>query len=243
MGYILIVGAKGDIAKALAKKYASGGYNLYLAAIKSKELKDFAQDLNIRYQVKTQCLDFNILAYHKHATFYASLKKKPEGVISAVGYLGEQKKSEIDFEEMNKIISTNFLGIVNLFNIIAKDFEKRKSGFIVGISSVAGERGRRKNYTYGAAKAALTAYLSGLRNRLFFSSVQVLTVKPGFVKTKMTKNLEGHKRFASNPEKVAADIYKAQQKQKNILYTSWIWRWIMWTVKLIPENKFKKMDL
>ena len=136
MGYILIVGAKGDIAKALAKKYASSGYNLYLAAIKSKELKDFAQDLNIRYQVKTQCLDFNILAYHKHATFYASLKEKPEGVISAVGYLGEQKKSEIDFEEMNKIISTNFLGIVNLFNIIAKDFEKRKSGFSSSVGIV-----------------------------------------------------------------------------------------------------------
>ena len=106
MSYVLIIGAKGDIAKALAKKYASSGYNLYLAAIKSKELKDFAQDLNIRYQVKTQCLDFNILTYHKHVTFYASLKEKPEGVISAVGYLGEQKKSEINFEEMNKIIST-----------------------------------------------------------------------------------------------------------------------------------------
>ena len=164
-------------------------------------------------------------------------------MISAVGYLGEQKKSEINFEEMNKIISTNFLGVVNFFNIVAKDFEKRKNGFIVGISSVAGERGRKNNYTYGAAKAALTAYLSGLRNRLFFSNVHVLTAKPGFVKTKMTKDLKGRKRFASNPEKVAADIYKAQQKRKNILYTSWIWRWIMWMVKLIPESKFKKMDL
>ena len=214
MSYLLIIGAKGDIAKALAKKYASSGYNLYLAAIKSKELKDFAQDLNIRYQVKTQCLDFNILDYHKHATFYASLKEKPEGVISAVGYLGEQKKSEIDFEEMNKIISVNFLGIVNFFNIVAKNFEKRKRGFIVGISSVAGERGRKKNYTYGAAKAALTSYLSGLRNRLFFSNIQVLTVKPGFVKTKMTKYLKGHKKFASNPEKVAADIYKFRKQEK-----------------------------
>ena len=107
----------------------------------------------------------------------------------------------------------------------------------MGISSVAGERGRKKNYTYGASKAALTAYLSGLRNRLFFSNVHVLTAKPGFVNTKMTKNLiKVLKRFASNPEKVAADIYKAQQKRKNILYTSWIWRWIMWMVKLIPDK-------
>ena len=96
MSYVLIIGAKGDIAKALAKKYASSGYNLYLAAIKSKELKDFAQDLNIRYQVKTQCLDFNILTYHKHATFYASLKEKTRGGDIRCGLLRGAKKSEIN---------------------------------------------------------------------------------------------------------------------------------------------------
>ncbi len=242
MGYILIVGAKGDIAKALANKYASKGYNLYLAAINSKALKNFADNLSQNHQIKTKCLDLNILDYYKHSTFYASLREKPEGVICAVGYLGEQKKSEDDIEETIKIVSTNFLGVVNLFNIVAKDFEKRKHGFIVGISSVAGERGRKKNYIYGSAKAALTAYLSGLRNRLFFANVQVLTVKPGFVKTKMTAELKGPKRFVTDPEKVAAAIYKAQQKQKNILYTSWVWKWIMWAVKMIPESKFKKMD-
>ena len=88
-----------------------------------------------------------------------------------------------------KIIDTNYTGIMILFNIIANDFERRKRGFMIGISSVAGDRGRKKNYIYGSSKSALTAYLSGLRNRLNSANVHVLTVKPGFVATKMTKNI------------------------------------------------------
>ena len=101
--------------------------------------------------------------------------------------------------------------------------------------------GEEKTIPTELLRPHLQPIFQGLEIDFFFLVSRVLTVKPGFVKTKMTNNLEGHKRFASNPEKVAADIYKAQQKQKNILYTSWIWRWIMWTVKLIPESKFKKI--
>ena len=140
-------------------------------------------------------------------------------------------------------MDTNYTGVVSLFNIIANDFEDRRSGFMVGISSVAGDRGRKNNYIYGSAKAALTAYLSGLRNRLYDAQVHVMTVKPGFVATKMTEGMDLPEKLTAQPEEVAEDIYKAQQKNKNVLYTKWMWRWVMMMIKMIPEWKFKGMSL
>ena len=130
-----------------------------------------------------------------------------------------------------------------MLNIIANDFENRKSGFIIGISSVSGERGRKSNYMYGAAKASFTAYLSGLRNRLHSSNISVLTVNPGFVDTKMTKGMDLPKILTTLPKDVAEDIYNAQQKGKDVLYTKWLWKWIMFFIRNIPEFKFKKMSI
>ena len=243
MSDILIIGAKSDIAKAIAKKYAKHGYNLYLAARNSSEMKEFSDDITIRTQKKVRLVDLDILDYKSHETFYNNLDEKPEGVISAIGYLGKQDKTNTDFHETQKIIDTNYTGIVSLFNIIANDFEQRRSGFLVGISSVAGDRGRKTNYTYGSAKAALTSYLSGLRNRLHSSNVNVLTVKPGYVATKMTEKMNFPKSLTAQTEDVAKDIYNAQQKGKNIIYTKWIWKWIMIIIKLIPEWKFKSMNI
>ncbi len=243
MSYILIIGAKSDIAKAVARKYAENGYDLYLAARKSNDLKEFANDINIRTQRTVKCVELDILDYASHQTFYDNLEGKPLGVISAVGYLGEQDKAQNNFSEAQKIIDTNYTGVVSLLNIIVDDFEKRKCGFIVGISSVAGDRGRKSNYIYGSAKAALTAYLSGLRNRLYNANVHVLTVKPGFVATKMTKGMGLPKKLTAQPGEVAEDIYEAQQKGKSVLYTKWMWRWVMLIIKSIPEFLFKKRSI
>jgi len=243
MNYVLIIGAKSDIAKALAKHYAENGHNLYLGARQANELERFANDLEIKTEQNIKCIELDILNYTSHETFYNSLEEKPIGVISAVGYLGMQEKAQEDFNEVQKIIDTNYTGIVSLLNIIASDFEKRKSGFIVGISSVAGDRGRKNNYFYGSAKAAFSAYLSGLRNRLYASNVHVLTVKPGFVATKMTEGMDLPEKLTAQPEDVAEDIYQGQQKRTNILYTKWIWKWMMLIIKNIPEWKFKKMSI
>lgn len=243
MSYVLIVGAKSDIAKSCAKKYAKNGYNLYLAARNVDELREFAQDIVIRTQKNVKLIELDILDYKSHQSFYNTIKEKPFGVISAVGYLGEQKKAQKNFLETQMIIDTNYTGIVSLFNIIANDFEARGSGFMVAISSVAGDRGRKNNYIYGSAKAALSTYLSGLRNRLYSTNVQVLTVKPGFVDTKMTKDVNLPKKLTAQPDDVANDIFNAQQRNKDILYTKWIWKWIMFVIKMIPEWKFKKMSL
>ena len=114
---------------------------------------------------------------------------------------------------------------------------------MVGISSVAGDRGRKSNYIYGSAKSALTAYLSGLRNRLYDAQVQVLTVKPGFVATKMTAGMDLPEKLTAQPEEVAEDIYKAQQNGKSVIYTKWIWRYVMMIIKMIPEWQFKGMSI
>jgi short-subunit dehydrogenase len=243
MSYLLIIGAKSDIAKATAREYAKNGYDLYLAARNVSELEEFAQDVITRTQKEVKLVELDILDYKSHQSFYDSLDEKPLGVISAVGYLGDQEKAQSDFNEAQKIMDTNYTGVVSLFNIIADDFEKRRSGFMVGISSVAGDRGRKSNYIYGSAKAALSAYLSGLRNRLYDGQVHVLTVKPGFVATKMTEDMDLPEKLTAQPEEVANEIYKAQQKGKNILYTKWIWKWVMLIIRNIPEFQFKKMSI
>jgi len=243
MSYILIIGAKSDIAKATAREYAKHGYDLYLAARNAGELEEFANDVIFRTQRSVKIVKLDILDYKSHQAFYDQLAERPFGVISAVGYLGNQEKAQTDFDEAKLIMDSNYTGVVSLLNIIANDFEHRRSGFMVGISSVAGDRGRKSNYIYGSAKAALTAYLSGLRNRLHDAQVHVLTVKPGFVATKMTEGMDLPEKLTAQPEEVAKDIYKSQQKGKNVLYTKWIWRWVMLIIKMIPEWKFKGMSI
>lgn len=243
MSYILIIGAKSDIAKAVARKYAQQGYDLYLAARNIQGLEAFAKDLVVRTDRKIQRIELDILDYASHQGIYEALQEKPVGVISAVGYLGDQALAQNDFSEAHKIVDSNYTGIVSMLNIIANDFEKRQSGFIVGISSVAGDRGRKSNYLYGSAKAAFSAYLSGLRNRLQSANVKVLTVKPGFVNTQMTAEMDLPDKLTGQPEAVAEDIYKAQQKGCSVLYTLWMWKWVMLIIKSIPEFVFKRLNL
>jgi len=243
MASVLILGAKSDIAKAVAKKYASAGYDLYLAARNANELDAFAKDVEIRTQKKVICVNFDVLDTASHQAFFDGLENQPQGVVCVIGYLGEQTKAEVDFDEAEKITNTNYTGVVSILNVVANYFASQQAGFIVGISSVAGDRGRKSNYIYGAAKAAMSAYLSGLRNRLFEKNVQVITVKPGFVNTKMTEGMDLPEKLTAEPEAVAEAIYQAQVNGKDVIYTKWIWRWIMLIIKNIPERIFKKLSL
>lgn len=243
MQYLLILGATSDIAVAIAQGYARQGYNLYLAGRNREALEPIASDIQIRNDVETRVVDFDASDYGSHAAFFAALDPKPAGVVCAIGYLGDQELAQTDFAETQRIITANFTGCVSILNIIAHNFEQRGSGFIVGISSVAGDRGRQSNYFYGSAKAGFSAYLSGLRNRLARTGVQTLTVKPGFVATKMTEGMDLPGALTAQPSEIAADIIKAQRKGKSILYTKWFWRYIMMIIKAIPEFLFKKLKL
>jgi decaprenylphospho-beta-D-erythro-pentofuranosid-2-ulose 2-reductase len=148
-----------------------------------------------------------------------------------------------NFKAAQEIINTNYVGAVSILNVVANDFENRKRGTIVGISSVAGDRGRQSNYVYGSAKAGFTAFLSGLRNRLYHHGVHVLTVKPGFVKTQMIENLKTPAPITAIPKQVADRIFKAVRKKKDNIYVLPIWSMIMLVIKSIPEGIFKKLKL
>jgi len=240
---VLIVGAKSDIAKAVAREYAKNGYDLILAGRNIEELSGLAQDIAIRSDRKVSLKELDIVDFASHQAFYDTLEPKPLGVIVCVGYMVDEKEAENNLTATLNTLHVNFTGCVSLLNVVANDFEKQKSGFIVGISSVAGDRGRKANYIYGSAKAGFSAYLSGLRNRLHVSGVQVLTVKPGFVNTKMTEGLDLPEKLTAQPEDVAKDIFTAQQKRKDVLYTKGIWKLIMLIIKHIPEFMFKKMSI
>ncbi|MBW1711670.1 MAG: SDR family oxidoreductase [Deltaproteobacteria bacterium] len=241
---LLILGANSDIALALAAKFAQGRKaNLYLASRDMDRLTPRARDLELRFQVKAEPVFFDALDYASHSGFFEGLNPKPDGVILAFGYLGNQSKAQADFEEARKIIETNFLGAVSILEVVAADFEERGQGFIMGLSSVAGDRGRAANYVYGSAKGALKVFLSGLRNRLDRKGVKVTTVLPGQVLTKMTRDLDLDIKRLAQPDQVAGDIYKAYLKSKDIIYTPPLWRLIMAVIKAIPERVFKRLDL
>ncbi len=243
MSYILILGATSDIALALARKYATEGYNLYLAARQVSRLEPDSKDLAIRYGINVQLLEFDARKFETHESLYKSLNPGPDIVCCVFGFLGDQTSAQQRWQESHQIIEVNYTGAVSILNTVANEMEANKQGTVIGISSVAGERGRGSNYLYGSAKAGFTAYLSGLRNRLTKSGVHVLTVKPGFVDTAMTAGLDLPGPITAKPEQVANDIYKAALKKKNVLYTLWMWRYIMWIIRNIPESIFKKLSL
>ena len=241
--YVLVLGAKSEMARAIAHRFAREGFNLYLAGRRKAEMEADASDLQIRFKVDAQVLEFDALAYETHHGFYDGLDPKPEIVVSVVGSLPEQEAAEKDLPLALRTLETNFNGCVSILSIVANEMEIRQSGTIIGISSVAGDRGRASNYLYGAAKAGFSAFLDGLRNRMYAHGVHVITVKPGFVYTKMTEGLDLPAPLTAQPKEVANDIFKAWKRKQNTLYTKWFWRWIMWIIRNIPEWQFKKMKL
>ena len=155
-----------------------------------------------------------------------------------------QDLTETDFTAARHMIDVNFTSTVSILSLAANYLEERKTGFIGIISSVAGDRGRQSNYTYGATKAALSAYAQGLRNRLCKSGVHVLTIKPGFVATRMTTGLlDPNSPMVAKPETIANDIVKALTRRRPVVYTPWFWRYIMLLICAIPERIFQRMKL
>lgn len=243
MPTVLILGATSDIGFALAKKFASEKYAVQLAARKATQLAAFRSDIEIRYGTSCTVHDFDALQFDTHAAFYRGLPTPPDVTIYVIGYMNDNEKVIGDWSESARTIGTNYTGAVSILNIVAADYAAKGAGTIVGISSVAGNRGRQSNYIYGSAKAGFTAYLSGLRNYLYHKGVHVLTVLPGFVYTRMTEHLKLPAPLTSTPETVATAIYNGVRGKKNVIYVKWFWRWIMLIITSIPEGMFKKRKL
>ena len=240
---VLILGARSDIGKAVAHKFAELGYPLQLAARNTVSLEDDKTDIELRYAVSVSLHEFDVLNLDAHEAFVTDLPELPRIAVCVVGLMGQQDESEIDMITAARVIRSNFEGPANIMAVLANRFEDYGIGTLVGISSVAGERGRAKNYVYGSAKGGFTTFLSGLRNRLAKSGVHVVTVLPGFVSTQMTEGLDLPLKLTAKPNEVAEAIARAVEQKKNVIYVRPIWRLIMLIVRTIPEQIFKGMKI
>lgn len=240
----IIVGATSSMARAFARLAAENGAHVLLAGRDMADMKRTKADCQLRGAPSAYAVSFDA---RKPGTFdeitvKAALQDGEINVAVFVGSMPDQAEIDADPAMVPGVIQDSFAGPAHLLQRLAPLLEERGCGTVVGVGSVAGDRGRLGNYVYGSAKAGFHTYLAGLRNRLGRSGVHVLTVKPGFVDTAMTWGLPGLFLVAS-PAAVAADIWTAARKRRNTIYTPWFWRYIMLIIMHIPELIFKKLKV
>lgn len=240
---VLILGARSDIGKAAAHKFAALGHPVQLAGRNAFSLAADKTDMELRYRVPVSLHEFDALATDTHEAFVANLPELPQIAVCAVGLMGRQAEHEREIAAAARVMRSNYEGPASILALLANRFEERGSGTIVGISSVAGDRGRATNYVYGSAKAGFTAFLSGMRNRLAKRGVHVVTVLPGFVATQMTEGMDLPAKLTAEPNEVADAIARAVERKKDVIYVRPIWRLIMLIIRNTPERIFKVMKI
>jgi decaprenylphospho-beta-D-erythro-pentofuranosid-2-ulose 2-reductase len=245
MKKILIVGGTSAMAEACARMWAQRGDALFLAARNEKQLASVVDDLKARGAGRIGSQIFDANDFEKHGELLAEATAFMGGldtVLIAHGTLTDQPRAQAEQTYAIREISTNGISVVSLMSLAGELFAKQGHGAIAVISSVAGERGRQSNYVYGSAKAMVSAFASGMRQRLSKQGVRVITIKPGFVDTPMTADFKKGPLWAK-PEQVAKDISKAIDKGQSVVYTPGFWRLIMLIIKSIPEFVFVKLSL
>ena len=245
MSDVLILGASSAIAQEVAKLMAADGARLFLVARDPARLDIIADDLRVRGAPQVDVLAVDLLERDRHPEIIAAAVDALSGidtVLVAHGVLPDQAACEASVEAMLTTMDVNFLSTISLLTLLVEPIKER-GGTLAVISSVAGDRGRQSNYVYGAAKAGLSAFLQGLRNRLHDSGVQVLTIKPGFVSTPMTAHIEARGALWAQPEDIAAGIVKAIASRKDEVYLPGFWALIMLIVRAVPEIIFKRLKL
>jgi short-subunit dehydrogenase len=238
---VLVLGGSSDIGRAAARAFAKAGYNVALAGRDVAALEPDAADLRARYNVEVGLHSFDVLDTASFDGFLAGLPGLPDVVISIVGLLGVQQNAESDLAHATAIMRSNYEGPALILGLFAEKFLARGSGTLVGVSSVAGDRGRASNYVYGSAKAGFSAFLSGLRARASRSGVHVVTVKPGFVRTKMTEGMKLIGPLTVEAPVVGDAILSAVENKTDVVYVSGKWRLVMLIIKTLPEAVFKKL--
>ena len=243
---ILILGATSGIAQAVARRYASEQASLFLVARDPAKLQMVAADLRARGATRVETHQADAMDYAAlQAMCSAAWQALPpiDAALIAHGTLPDQERAQDDLDYAVREFRANGESAIAAMAIMARHFEAQGRGVLAVIGSVAGDRGRGSNYVYGAAKAAVDAYASGLRARLFKAGVHVLTIKPGFVATPMTAHLDLPARLTVQPERVADDIVNAIGRKRDVLYTPGFWRLIMTVIKLVPGALFKRSNL
>jgi len=245
MQRILIVGATSAIAEATARLFAARGDALMLAGRSGPRLQAIAEDLVVRGAKQADTFIFDARAYERIPALLQAATERLGGLDAALiahGTLSDQIACQRSIERLREEFDVNALSVMALCTDLASQLEAQGRGVIAVISSVAGDRGRRSNYVYGSAKAAVTAFTSGLRQRLYSKGVRVVTIKPGFVDTPMTAAFKKGALWAT-PASVAAAIVRAMDGGKSVIYTPWFWRPIMWIIRSVPESLFRRLRL
>lgn len=241
---MIVLGSTSEVAQAFVEKALREGEKfekIYLLTSNRETTERFARHIDVKFLQQAEIIELDLM---KEIDYL-----KLEGISSrllfcATGYLGEGTEEGLyDNRNTERIIDINYSRLVPVMNFFAQKFESRRSGTIIGLSSVAGDRGRQSNFIYGSAKAAFTAYLSGLRNYLSDKKVHVMTVKPGFMATKMTEGLPLNPKLTATPKQAADAIFKAYKSRKDVVYVLPVWGVIMLIIRNIPEFIFKKLKL
>lgn len=235
----VIVGATSPIARAYAADCASAGKPLLLVGRDLAEMELIAGDLRIRHSVHVAVERYDASIPGEGRRLALTLLGRPVGAV--VAFHGIMAGCD-DFSAM---LQVNCASIAELFEALAGHYAQAgKRPVLAAVSSVAGDRGRQSNYPYGASKAALDAYLSGLRNRYWPAGIRVVTIKPGFVRTAMTAGkVNPNSPLLAEPREVARDIFRAVEGRGDVVYTLWFWRPIMTLIRFIPECVFKRLKL
>ncbi len=240
---LLIVGATSAIAGEVGRRYAARGASLVLTGRNPARLAAVGDDLRVRGagSVETEVLD--LLDRRRHAAVVKRAFASPLDVaLLAHGDLPDQQRCQVDPGEAARALELNLVATVELLTLLASEFEAQGFGTIAVITSVAGDRGRQSNYVYGAAKAGVSVFLQGLRQRLRATGVRVVTLKPGFVDTPMTAHLPRNP-LASSPQRAARAIYRAIESRGDVAYIPWFWRPVMTLIRAVPESLFKRLRL
>jgi len=240
----IILGATSSMARAFGRAVAERGDAVFFAGRDMDDLKRSATDSAARGARVAEPVFFDARKPESFSAIYNRVSAE-EGIINVAVFVGSmppQDAIDADPSLIDGTVTDSFTGPARFLQGLAPLMEERGSGTVIGVGSVAGDRGRIGNYVYGAAKAGFHTYLSGLRNRLNRSGGHVVTVKPGFVDTAMTWGIEGMFLVAP-PEKVARDLLRAVDKKKNVIYTPFFWRYIMLIIRSIPEGIFKKLSV
>jgi decaprenylphospho-beta-D-erythro-pentofuranosid-2-ulose 2-reductase len=241
---MIVLGSTSEVAQAFVEKALQEGEKyerIYLFTSNKEATERFAKHIDVKFLQQSEIIELDLTKEINYFDFDHVISNV---LFCATGYLGESTENGLyDNKNTEQIIDINYSKLVPVINYFAQKFESKRSGTIIGLSSVAGDRGRQSNFIYGSAKAAFTAYLSGLRNYLFEKKVHVLTVKPGFMATKMTEGLPLNPKLTATPKQAAECIYRAFKKQKNVTYVLPVWGVIMLIIRNIPEFIFKKLKL
>lgn len=248
MDRVVIFGATSAIAQACARLLVREGASLVLVGRNPDKLLALTQDLRARavggQVIEPIQADLAVLDRHQDLVDRAwATLGRVEVVLIAHGVLPDQARCEKSVEEMLDSVNVNALSVASLLTIVANRMEDQGRGTIAVITSVAGDRGRKSNYVYGAAKGFVNLFLQGLRNRLYDKGIRVVTIKPGFVDTPMTAHLEREGILWAKPERVARGMVKAIEKGRDVVYLPWFWCPIMFVVRAIPERFFKRLSL